>query len=93
MAFEYSEKALYNQLLYLQGLFDVDRSLEKMEAEKSLVKVEGEAEKREKMKVMAGLNRERLGVCRDVVKQYLDRSGWGWVSMDSLFGFAIKRLG
>ncbi|KJX92393.1 DNA polymerase alpha catalytic subunit like protein [Zymoseptoria brevis] len=93
MAFEYSEKALYNQLLYLQGLFDVDRSLEKMEHEKSLVKVEGEAEKREKVKVMAGLNRERFGVCRDVVKQYLERSGWGWVSMDSLFAFALKRLG
>ena len=30
MAFEYSEKALYNQLLFLQGLFDVDKSLEKM---------------------------------------------------------------
>lgn len=89
MAFEYSEKALYNQLLFLQGLFDVDKSVEKMS---SGIKVEGEGEKREKIKILAGMNRDRFAVCWDVVKAYLDKSGWGWVSMDSLFGFAMKGL-
>lgn len=89
MAFEYSEKALYNQLLFLQGLFDVDKSVEKISA---AVKVEGEGEKREKVKILAGLNRDRFAVCWDVIKAYLDKSGWGWVSMDSLFGFAMKGL-
>ncbi|CZT16094.1 related to DNA polymerase alpha catalytic subunit [Ramularia collo-cygni] len=89
MAFEYSEKALYNQLLFLQGLFDVDKSVEKMS---SGMKIEGDGEKREKVKILAGMNRDRFAVCWDVVKAYLDRSGWGWVSMDALFGFAMKGL-
>lgn len=89
MAFEYSEKALYNQLLFLQGLFDVDKSVEKMT---SGIKVEGEGEKREKAKILAGMNRDRFAICWDVVKAYLDRSGWGWVSMTDLFGFAMKSL-
>ncbi|KAK5714967.1 DNA-directed DNA polymerase alpha catalytic subunit pol1 [Elasticomyces elasticus] len=87
MSYEYSEKALYNQLLYLQGLFDVDKSLEKMgKPDVAGVKTENS----EKTKVLAGMNRERLGVCGDVVKGYLDRSGWGWVSMGDLFGYARK---
>ncbi|TKA82057.1 hypothetical protein B0A55_01508 [Friedmanniomyces simplex] len=89
MAFEYSEKALYNQLLYLQGLFDVDKSLEKM-GKPGLVGSGVKTEENEKTKVLAGMNRERLGVCGEVVKGYLDRSAWGWVSMEGLFGFARK---
>ncbi|EME88849.1 uncharacterized protein MYCFIDRAFT_35428 [Pseudocercospora fijiensis CIRAD86] len=89
MSFEYSEKALYNQLLYLQSIFDVDKSLEKMGAG-GLVKPEYEL--KEKAKVLAGMNRDRFAVCWDVVKAYLDKSGWGWVSMDSLFGFAMKQV-
>lgn len=87
MAFEYSEKGLYNQLLYLQSLFDVDKSLEKLS--KGGVKMEGE----EKIRVLAGMNRERFEVCWGVVGGYLGKSGWGWVSMDSLFGYAARVLG
>jgi len=87
MTFEYSEKALYNQLLYLQSLFDIDKSLEKM-SKPGVTKLE----ETEKTKILAGMNRERFGVCWDVVKAYLDKSGWGWVSMDSLFGYAMKSL-
>lgn len=93
MTFEYSEKALYNQLLYLQGVFDVDKALEKMNATGGMVKKEGEYERKEKAKILAGMNRERFAVCGDVVRGYLERSGWGWVSMDSLFGFAMKTVG
>lgn len=88
MSFEYSEKALYNQLLYLQGLFDVDKSLEKM-GKPGVAGVKTEESK--KVRVLAGMNRERFGVCGEVVKGYLDRSGWGWVSMEGLFGYALKR--
>jgi len=89
MQFEFSEKALYNQLLYFQGLFDVDKSLAKM----GKPGVGGlKMEESDKMKVLAGINRERFGVCAEVVRGYLDRSGWGWVSMDSLFGYAIKAM-
>lgn len=86
MTFEYSEKALYNQLLYLQNMFDVDKSLEKM-AKPGALKLE----ESEKLKILAGMNRERFGICWDVVKAYLDRSGWGWISMDSLFHFALPK--
>lgn len=85
MRFEFSEKALYNQLLYLQGMFDVDKSLEKM---KTGVKME----EAEKTKILAGMNRERFAVCEGVVKAYLDKSGWGWVSMEGLFGYALKAV-
>ncbi|KAK5129451.1 hypothetical protein LTR08_003244 [Meristemomyces frigidus] len=89
MAFEYSEKALYNQLLYLQNIFDVDKSMEK----RGTPGVAGvKTEESEKANVLAGMNRERFGVCWDVVKVYLDKSGWGWVSMDTLFGYAMKAL-
>lgn len=86
MSFEYSEKALYNQLLYLQGLFDTDKSIEKLKR----AAVGGEDEKKEKSKVLAENNRLRWETARGVVGGYLDKSGWGWVSMDSLFGFALK---
>nr|POF20599.1 dna polymerase alpha catalytic subunit [Quercus suber] len=92
MSFEYSEKALYNQLLYLQGLFDVDKSLERTTSGKtSLIKNEDQ-DSVEKIKILAGMNRERFYVCFEAVRTYLDKSAWGWVSMDSLFGYALKAL-
>ena len=95
MSFEYSEKALYNQLLFLQGLFDTDKSLEKLTNSKSLVgggggAIVGGGEEKEKLKVLAQNNRLQWESCKGIVKAYLDKSGWGWVSMDSLFGFALK---
>ena len=87
MTFEYSEKALYNQLLYLQSVFDVDKSLDKMSRPGAVKMEDGE-----KVRILAGMNREKFGICWDVVKAYLDKSGWGWVSMDSLFGYALKSL-
>ncbi|KAF2764947.1 DNA polymeras-like protein alpha catalytic subunit [Teratosphaeria nubilosa] len=89
MTLEYSEKALYNQLLFLQSLFDVDKAVEQM-GKPGVAGVK--TEESEKKKVLAGMNRERFGVCWDVVGGYLEKSGWGWVSMDSLFGFALKAL-
>jgi DNA polymerase alpha subunit A len=41
---------------------------------------------------LAEMNRKSFGVLRAVVEGYLDKSGWGWVSMDGLFGFALKAL-
>jgi len=86
MRLEYSEKALYNQLLYLQSLFDTDKGVERLGKQ-------GQGEEREKDKVVAENNRERWETCRGVVRGYLDTSGWGWVSMESLFGFAFRAGG
>ncbi|KAL9104732.1 MAG: hypothetical protein Q9163_000344 [Psora crenata] len=54
MRYEYSEKAIYNQLLYLRGLFDVDEH----ESRKAAVKVE--AEQKEKLQAVKEWNRERF---------------------------------
>ncbi|KAI9698598.1 MAG: DNA-directed DNA polymerase alpha catalytic subunit pol1 [Bogoriella megaspora] len=89
MGFEYGEKALYNQLLYFQGLFDVEKAKSGLGAKE--VKVEPEV--KEKLGVLVERNRERFGVCRAVVKGYLDRSGRQWVAMDQLFGFALRAVG
>ena len=96
MAWEYGEKALYNQLLYLQGMFDTDKTLVSLNrAPLAGGGGNGAAagiDEREKEKVIAENNRERFETCRGVVGRYLEKSGWGWVSMDSLFGFALKAL-
>jgi DNA polymerase alpha subunit A len=87
MRYDYAEKALYNQLLYLGSLFDVDK------ARKALARVGAtmDAEERQKFEVLGECNRERFGTARDVVKGYLERNGRQWVQMDSLFAFAAKK--
>ncbi|KAK4985361.1 DNA-directed DNA polymerase alpha catalytic subunit pol1 [Elasticomyces elasticus] len=90
MSFEYSEKQLYNQLLFLQSVFDVDKCLETMTKDTAKGLRNGDTEDNEKTKVLAETNRTRFATCQSVVKGYLDKSGWGWVSMDGLFGFALK---
>jgi DNA polymerase alpha subunit A len=82
---EFSEKMLYNQLLYLSGLFDVEK------AKKAATSDLGD-ENKENIGVMVELNRERFETVRDVVKGYLDSNGRQWVQMDSLFGFALKAM-
>jgi DNA polymerase alpha subunit A len=83
MTYEIKERDVWNQLLYYQSLFDVDR-VAKGEAG---VKID---ESREKMKVLAEVNRERFGTLKGVVEKWLERNGRQWVQMDSLFSFALK---
>lgn len=77
------EKEMYNQLLYLRGLWDVEG--------KELIKVDGQGEEREKVKALAEWNRERFGTCRGVVEGYLRKCGRVSVQMDALFAFALQR--
>lgn len=88
MRFEISEKDVWNQLLYLQSLFDVDRV---GKGEGGVKLLEPGSEKKEKMKVLAEVNRDRFTTVKDAVGKWLDRNGRQWVQMDSLFGFAIKQ--
>ncbi len=87
MRYEYSEKQMYNQLLYLRGLWDVEK------VGNGVVKGDGdgEGEVREKVKAVKEWNRERFGTCMAVVEGYLKRCGRVWVQMDSLFGFALQK--
>ena len=74
---------MYNQLLYLRGLWDVEK------VGNGMVKVEGE--EGEKIEAVKEWNRERFGTCRGVVEGYLKKCGRVWVQMDGLFGFALQK--
>lgn len=88
MSYEFGDKQMYNQLLYLQSLFDADKA--KAGTGKGVGG--GGDEVAEKVRVLAEVNRERFETWRDVVKAYLDRNGRQWVQMDSLFSFALKAV-
>jgi DNA polymerase alpha subunit A len=84
MGWEIKEKDIWNQLLYLQSLFDVDR------VDKGVpgIKVD---EGKEKRRVLAEINRERFGTVQNTIGRWLERNGRQWVQMDSLFGFALQK--
>jgi DNA polymerase alpha subunit A len=87
MRYEYTEKALYNQLLFLSNIFDVDKAKEN--TKKGGVAA-ADSEVKQKTDVLAECNRDRFGTARDIVKGYLDRNGRQWVQMDALFAFALN---
>ena len=83
MTFEYSEKRLYNQLLYFAGLWDVNKAKENSKLKEN----EGI---RERAMVLAETNKASFAVLKSVVDGYLKKCGRQWVEMDSLFGFALR---
>ncbi|EXJ54977.1 DNA polymerase alpha subunit A [Cladophialophora psammophila CBS 110553] len=85
MSYEYSEKKLYNQLLYFAALFDVEKAKNKARSEKEY------AEKKDRIMVLAETNKESFEGIKAVVDGYLKKCGRQWVEMDSLFSFAIMK--
>ncbi|KAF7944196.1 hypothetical protein EAE96_010598 [Botrytis aclada] len=75
MRYEYTEKMMYNQLLYFSSLFDVDKA-----------KSNARGTEKELVSALAEYNRVRFGTLKSVVERYLDKCGRQWVAMDSLFG-------
>ena len=84
MSYEYSEKRLYNQLLYFAGLFDVEKSKAKAKGERTYVEV------KDRVCVLAEGNRDVFETVKGVVDAYLKKCGRQWVEMDRLFGFALS---
>lgn len=82
MAYEYTEKQLYNQLLYFAGLWDVEKA-------KTVAAKEGNGEKKDSVAALVEFNRTRFGTVKGVVDAYLKKCGRQWVEMDSLFRFMI----
>ncbi|TDZ18640.1 DNA polymerase alpha catalytic subunit [Colletotrichum orbiculare MAFF 240422] len=82
MRYEYTEKAIYNQLIYFASLWDVDKARVKASAD-DLNDIS--REDREKVLAMAEHNRVRFGTIKGVVDKYLDKCGRQWVAMDTLF--------
>ncbi|EKD17882.1 uncharacterized protein L3040_004421 [Drepanopeziza brunnea f. sp. 'multigermtubi'] len=75
MHYEYTEKMIYNQLLYFSSLFDVEKA-----------KTAAKGTERELVMALVEHNRVRFGTLKAVVEKYLDKCGRQWVAMDSLFG-------
>lgn len=88
MEYEYGEKRLYNQLLYLKSLFDVDRV--KKEVARQVERGDVTREVGEKVKVACEINAERLDAWKIVVDAYLRKCGRVWVDMGGVFGYALK---
>ncbi|KAI9655019.1 MAG: DNA-directed DNA polymerase alpha catalytic subunit pol1 [Alyxoria varia] len=80
-----SEKTVWNQLVFWERAFDVDRTKERVKTERQSSGISQETH--EKISVLADVNRERFETCKGVVRGYLDKNGRQTVSMGSLFEF------
>lgn len=76
MRYEYTERAIYNQLVYFASLWDVDRARTKAIDAKQDV---------ERILALVEHNRARFGTVKGVVDKYLEKCGRQWVAMDTLF--------
>lgn len=90
MNFEYGAKQLYNQLLYVAGLFDVDKAKEAVKRgtasnAAAADRVAVDEELRQRVLVLAEGNREAFSVVADVVQAHLRKCGRLWVDMGALF--------
>ncbi|KAI1335171.1 hypothetical protein F5Y15DRAFT_258470 [Xylariaceae sp. FL0016] len=91
MRYEYSERDMYNQLVYFASLFDVDKAKVKAESGAAGMGGDGNAgalgvSQRAEAKALAEHNRKRFDTIKGVVDRYLDKCGRQWVAMDTLFG-------
>ncbi|TGZ79741.1 DNA polymeras-like protein alpha catalytic subunit [Ascodesmis nigricans] len=77
MHYEYTDKMLYNQLLYFKSLFDVEKARSKAAAKDKDV-----------INALTAQNAVRFGVVENCVGKYLDKCGRGWVEMGNIFSFA-----
>lgn len=89
MRYKYSDKALYNQLLYFDSLFDVDK------AKKSKLRpLYDEVNENVPVKLPVGTlealteqNRDLFATSQNVVQKYLSDCGRRYVNMGSIFDF------
>jgi DNA polymerase alpha subunit A len=88
MRYEMGEREMYNQLVYFQSLFDVDKAKALALAGGDNIQAgEGEttAERKVKILALAEQNRKRFETVKGVVDKYLDKCGFRCVAMASLF--------
>ncbi|KAI0911574.1 hypothetical protein F4823DRAFT_560852 [Ustulina deusta] len=90
MRYEYSERDIYNQLVYFASLWDVDKARAKAQSGATGLGGEGNAgalsaAEQERIKALAEHNRVRFTTIKGVVDKYLDKCGRQWVAMDTLF--------
>ncbi|KYK56726.1 DNA polymerase alpha catalytic subunit [Drechmeria coniospora] len=81
MRYEYTEKAIYNQLVYFASIWDVDKARSKA----SNVNGDSSVGDRDVILALAEHNRVRFETVKGVIDKYLDKCGRQWVAMDTLF--------
>lgn len=86
MSYEYTDRALYNQLLYFDSLFDVDKA-KKNAALPSTAGSDTPTLSPTAIEALAEQNRDRFAPSRAVVDSYLANCGRRFVDMNSLFSF------
>lgn len=93
MHFKYSDKQLYNQLLYFESLFDCEKN------KKQLLKplyYEGDKDfpvetlTVSSIQALSEQNRELFDVNKSVIEKYLDNCGRRYVDMGAIFDFMNK---
>lgn len=84
MRYTFSDKQLYNQLLFFSSLFDVDKA-----KKRGLKSLETSLEKmnQQSLEALSEQNREFFTVCQSVVDKYLQDNGRRYVDMGNLFNF------
>ncbi|ODV97798.1 hypothetical protein PACTADRAFT_14300 [Pachysolen tannophilus NRRL Y-2460] len=94
MRYRYSDKQLYNQLLFFDSIFDVDKA--KKRSLKPLYEEQGEEDKENVKPITQGAldalceqNRDFFDICRGVINRYLNNSGRRYVDMGSIFEFMV----
>jgi len=78
MHYEYTDKMLYNQLLYFKSLFDVEKA-----------KTAAGTGDRDVVNALAIQNTYRFGVVSSCIGRYLEKCGRQWVGMQSIFSFTV----
>lgn len=92
MRYKYSDKELYNQLLYFDSLFDVSKN--KTQSLRPLYDSEDKSQPTPMIKgqvdALSEQNRENFEVFKSVVQKYLSDCGRRYVDMGSMFDFMNK---
>lgn len=84
MRYRYSDKMLYNQLLYFDAVFDVEKAKDK---KLRPIDEAGTQMSDGQVKALAEQNRLHFALCRDVVGRYLNDCGRRYVNMKAIFDF------
>lgn len=91
MAFEYSDLRMYNQLLYFDSLFNVDKAKQNAGTKIKAEAAEGKDDASElsalEVQALAEQNRVRFEVPKQVVEKYLAQCGRRFVDMRNIFSF------
>ncbi|KAH3672422.1 hypothetical protein WICMUC_004258 [Wickerhamomyces mucosus] len=92
MSYQYSDKELYNQLLYFDSLFDIDQN--KSQTLKPLYDNDDKSKPDDliqgQINALSEQNRELFEVWKSIVQKYLSNNGRRYVDMGNIFDFMKK---